>query len=393
MSTDPRILNLLSRSIDNIVDKSHLENRLTNGGKLRVKLGIDPTSPNIHLGRSIPLLKLRAFQQLGHQIVLIIGDFTAVIGDTSDKASERPALSKETVEINAETYIKQFSKLVDISKAEIRYNSEWLNKVSYTELCEQAGNFSVNDFISRSNIKDRLDRGSRVSLREVLYPLMQGFDSVSVKADVELGGADQWFNLLAGRDMQKYYKQASQDILTTILINGLDGRKMSSSWGNTINLTDDADTMFGKVMSLSDELIIPYYTHCTEINVEKIETYAVALKNTEISPIDLKSMLALEITRMYCGKEQAKNAAETFVSVIRNKEVPTDIIIHKVTHNSILNVLVETKIAKSRSDARRLIEQKGIKINKIICENTDKTVSTNDIIQKGNRTFVKVDLE
>ncbi len=272
MSKETLIQDILTRSVDNVVDKEHLEARLKSGDKLRVKLGIDPTSPYLHIGRAIPLLKLCHFQELGHQIIFLIGDFTAVIGDTSDKDAERPMLSKDVVQENLRTYLDQARKVIDVDQAEIVYNSEWLSKLSYEEVGEQAEVFSVNDFISRSNIKDRLDKGGRVSLREMLYPLMQGYDSVAVKADVELGGADQWFNLLAGRKLQKQYAQEPQDIVTTVLLEGLDGRKMSSSFGNTINLTDKPKEMFGKVMSLRDELIGLYFEHATLLSIDQVRT-------------------------------------------------------------------------------------------------------------------------
>lgn len=197
---------------------------------------------------------------LGHNIILILGDFTGVIGDTSDKDSERPMLKNEQVKKNMESYIQQAGKIINLDECEIHYNSEWLGKLSYNELCEQADVFSLSDFISRENIKKRLDAGKRVSLRELLYPLMQGYDSVAIKADVEIGGTDQRFNLLAGRELQRHYGQEPQDIITNPLIEGLDGRKMSSSWGNTVNLFDSPNDMYGKIMSLKDEFIIKYFT-------------------------------------------------------------------------------------------------------------------------------------
>lgn len=383
------INSILTRSIDNVVSKESLEKKLSSDKKLRIKFGIDPTSPNIHLGRAIPILKLKKFQELGHQIVLIIGDFTGVIGDTSDKDAERPMLSKEQVKENLKTYIEQFSKLVDIDKAEIRYNSEWLSKLSYGELSEQANVFSVNEFISRSNIKDRLDKGGRVSLREVFYPLMQGYDSVAIESDVELGGADQWFNLLAGRTLQKHYGQKPQDILTNILIEGLDGRKMSSSWGNTINLTDEPKEMFGKVMSMKDEQIITYFMHCTEVPLEEIKQYTKELKKGA-NPIDIKDKLAFEITRMYWGEKGAKEGQEHFNSVVRDKKKPTDIKELVVKAKNIIDVLVETKLLSSKSEARRMVNQKGVKINDKVVDSLEEEVKRGDIVQKGKRNIIKI---
>ena len=274
-----KINEILTRGVDEVIQKEDLENKLLSGKQLRIKLGIDPTSPNVHIGRSIPILKLRDFQELGHQIVLIVGDFTGIIGDTSDKESERPMLTQEEIDINKKKYFDQVGKLLDMDKVEFRYNTEWLEKLTYREIGEHADQFSVADFIARDNIKRRLDAGKRVSLREVLYPLMQGYDSVAIGADVEIGGTDQRFNLLAGRTLQPKFGQEAQNILMTTLINGTDGRKMSSSWGNTINLTTPAKEMYGKVMSVNDSELITYFTMCTRDPLEEVEVIQKGLES------------------------------------------------------------------------------------------------------------------
>ncbi|MCE9628634.1 MAG: tyrosine--tRNA ligase [Candidatus Vogelbacteria bacterium] len=384
------IAEILTRSVDNIVDRAHLEARLKAGEKLRVKLGIDPTSPNLHIGRAIPLLKLRKFQDLGHQIIFLIGDFTAVIGDTSDKDAERPMLSREIVTENMQAYLRQAEKILNINLVEVVYNSHWLGGLLYNEIGEQADVFSLNDFIARSNIKARLDKGTRVSLREVLYPIMQGYDSVAVRADVELGGADQWFNLLAGRKLQKHYDQEPQDILTTVLIEGLDGRKMSSSWGNTINLLDEPKDMFGKVMSLRDDLIGKYFEHCTTLPVAEVKKYQQQLEQGEINPRDLKEILALEITKLYHGEEGAKEGQQYFQTVFRDKGLPEEIPEVKVTSANILDVLVETGLVESKSEARRVIDQGGVRMNDEVVKSVDVEVTPEAIIQKGKRQVVKV---
>jgi len=289
-----KIEELLNRGIEEIIDRINLENKLKSGKQLRIKLGIDPTSPNIHLGRSIPLLKLRDFQELGHKVILIIGDFTGLIGDTSDKDSERSMLSEETVRENLKTYIQQVAKIINVDTSEIYHNSKWLGKLGYMDIGRQADVFSLNEFISRENISRRLEDGKRVSLRELLYPLMQGYDSVEVRADVEIGGTDQRFNLLAGRDIQRFYGQEPQDILTNPLIEGLDGRKMSSSFGNTVNLFDTPNDMFGKIMSLKDDLIIKYFILLTRVEMKTINEYKTHLKDGA-NPRDIKMKLALEI--------------------------------------------------------------------------------------------------
>src|SRR3989338_2278437 len=321
INTDSKKINeLLSRGIEEVIDKSQLEKKLKSGKQLRIKLGIDPTSPNIHIGRTVPLFKLKDFQDLGHQIVLIIGDFTGVIGDTSDKDSERPMLTEKEVKQNLKSYIQQAEKVIDIKKCEVHYNSEWLGKLDYHEIGRQANVFSLNEFISRENIKKRLDAGKHISLRELLYHLMQGYDSVAIKADVEIGGTDQRFNLLAGRELQRYYGQEPQDIITNPLIEGLDGRKMSSSWGNTINLFDSANEMFGKVMSLKDELIIKYFILTTRVSLAEIEKYQKELTNG--NPRDYKIKLAFEIVRFYHSENDAKEAQEYFIKTFSKKETP-----------------------------------------------------------------------
>ena len=385
-----KIEDLLNRSVDQIEVRKNFEESLGSGKKLRIKLGIDPTAINLHLGHAILLLKLKKFQELGHQIVLIVGDFTGVIGDTSDKESERPMLSPDQIKQNMKTYLDQVGKLLDVKKAEIRYNSEWLQKLDYLELSKQADVFSLNEFISRTNIKNRLNKGSRISIRELIYPLMQAYDSVAIKADVELGGSDQWFNLLAGRALQKFYKQPPQNILTVSLLLGTDGRKMSSSWGNTINVLDEPKEMFGKVMSISDDLIIPYFTHCTEKSLTEIKDLEQRLGSGE-NQRDLKEELALTITELYWGKKKAKEAQEYFITVFQNKSAPAKIKKIAVKSTNIVEVLTEIKLARSKTEARKLIDQGGIKINGQVIKKYDTPVKSGNQIQKGKRKWLEIE--
>jgi len=389
INTDSKkITELLSRGIDEVIDKSQLEKKLKSGKQLRIKLGIDPTSPNIHIGRAVPLFKLRDFQKLGHKIVLIIGDFTGVIGDTSDKDSERPMLTEKEVKQNLKSYIQQAEKVIDIKKCEVHYNSEWLGKLDYHEIGRQANVFSLNEFISRENIKKRLDAGKHISLRELLYPLMQGYDSVAIKADVEIGGTDQRFNLLAGRELQRYYGQEPQDIITNPLIEGLDGRKMSSSWGNTINLFDSANEMFGKVMSLKDELIIKYFTLTTRVNLAEIEKYQKEL--TSGNPRDYKIKLAFEIVRFYHSEGDAKKAQEYFIKTFSKKETPDTMPEIKPSNYDIITAMVDSGLSPTKSEARRVIEQKGVRLNEAVVDDIKKTIQKGDVIQKGKRFFVRI---
>jgi len=380
---------VLTRGVDEIIDKDNLEKKLKSGKVLRVKLGIDPTSPNIHLGRSIPLLKLKDFQDLGHQIVFIIGNFTGLIGDTSDKDSERPMLSEERIKENLRNYIEQAAKVIDIDRAETYYNGEWLGELKYLDIGLQANEFSLNEFISRDNIRRRLDAGKRVSLRELLYPLMQGYDSVKIRADVEIGGTDQRFNLLAGRDLQRLYGQEPQDILTNPLIEGLDGRKMSSSFGNTVNLFDTPNDMFGKIMSLKDEFIIKYFTLLTRVDLETIKAYEKDLAGGA-NPRDIKLKLAHELVRMYHDAELADAAQEYFIKTISHKEMPEEVVEFKPSEYTLIAILAESGLASSRSDARRNIDQGGIKIDGKVVKDINYEVKPGSIIQRGKFKFLKI---
>ncbi len=385
-----KIKELLTRGVSEVVILKDLKEKLLSGKSLRVKIGIDPTSTNVHIGRGATLLKLRDFQELGHKIVLIIGDFTGVIGDSSDKEQERPALSAETVKNNMRTYIDQISRILDVSKIEIHYNSEWLSKLNYHEISKQANQFSLSEFMARENIKKRFEAGKRVSLCEVLYPLMQGYDSVAIKADIEIGGTDQRFNMLAGRVLQKYYNQDLQNIIMLNLMLGTDGRKMSSSWGNTINIMDDPKDMFGKVMSMPDHIMLDYFISCTRVSLDKIKKYKTALQDTKVNPKDIKMDLAYEITKLFSGELNAKQSQEYFISTFQNKDLPADIKECKLNNKSIVDALIISGLVDSKSKAKTLIGQGGIKIDKQVVKSIDALVKSGNVIQKGKRFFVKV---
>ena len=259
ITDEKKIDEILNKAVEECVDKDILREQLLSGKQLRIKLGVDPTGPKIHLGRAIPIRKLREFQKLGHKVVFIVGDFTAQVGDASDKTDKRPMLTKAKIDENLKDYKSQISKIIDVEKAEFVYNSTWLSKLTFNDVTEMAECFSVQQMLARRNFKDRYDAGVEISLREFLYPLMQGYDSVAVKSDVELGGFDQLFNLKAGRILQEHYGQEKQHILISSMLEGLDGRKMSTSWGNIITIVDEPADMFGKLMSLRDELIEKYF--------------------------------------------------------------------------------------------------------------------------------------
>lgn len=385
VSTDEKKIDeLLSRGVEEVIVKDTLRKKLLSGERLRIKLGIDPTSPDLHIGRAVPLLKLRDFQELGHQIVLIVGDFTAVIGDTSDKDSERPMLAREVIEKNKQSYFKQAGRVLDLSRVETRYNSEWLEKLNYREIGEHADMFSVADFTAREVIKRRLDAGKRVSLRETLYPLMQGYDSVAIRADVELGGMDQKFNLLAGRAMQERLGQRPQDIVMNPLISGLDGSKMSSSRGNYIALTATPSDMFGKVMSMGDDMVANYFELCTRVPLEEIPSILA------LHPKDAKLRLAQEITVLYHGKEAAEKAKVSWENTFSKGEMPSNIPETTVAAGSTY-IDALAAIGESKSNLRRLAEQGAISINgNEVVKDLAAQVPETQTLRIGKHRFLKI---
>lgn len=388
-----KIKEILTRGVEEVIMKESLEKKLLSGRKLRIKHGVDPTSPYLHLGNAIPLWKLKQFQDLGHRIVLIVGDFTARIGDTSDKTSQRPALSKQEVERNMRDYKKQIGKILDIRKTEFVYNSKWLSRLSLSKIVKLASNFTVAQMLERENFMERYQSKKPIGLQEFIYPLMQGYDSVIVKADVEVGGTDQIFNMLAGRTIQRYFGQNPQDVITLTLIEGTDGGKMSKSLGNVISLTDSPDEMYGKIMSMKDELIIKYFILCTQVSLSEIEKIETSLKNGA-NPRDVKARLAKEIVSLYYGKEIAKRAEEEFNRIFKEHKIPDKIPSFKFEASkiNILDLLVKTKLVFSKSEAKRLIEQKGVKINNSPVEDWKKEIELRDgmVVSIGRRKFVRI---
>jgi tyrosyl-tRNA synthetase len=385
-----KIGELLTRGVEEVIDKAHLEAALKSKRKLRVKLGIDPTSPNIHIGRAVVLWKLRQFQELGHQVVFIVGDFTGIIGDTSDKDAERPMLSEAEIKKNLKTYFEQAFKILDKKKTEAHYNSKWLKKLGFLEIGKMANLFGLHEIAARENVARRLTAGKRVSLRELLYPIMQGYDSVAVKADVELGGTDQRFNLLAGRTIQPAYGQKSQDILTTQLMEGTDGRKMSSSWGNVINITQDPNNMFGKVMSINDNLIKKYFVLATRAETREIDEI-MKLAN----PRDQKLILAEKITSLYHGEKKAAAAKDAFISQFSKGELPQDIEIKEfdnIQPMSASDYLTASGLISSKSEGRRLIGQGGIKMNGVVLSEDVSFRPSEEptLFQVGKRKYIKI---
>ena len=347
---------LLTRGVVEVIDKKHLKEKLASGKQLRVKLGIDPTSPSIHIGRAVQLWKLKAFQDLGHTAVFIVGDFTGIVGDSSDKESERPMLTEEQIKTNMKDYLNQAFKILDSKKTETHHNSEWLSKLGYLEISKMASLFSVHEFESREVIARRLKVGQRISAQEMFYPLMQGYDSVAIQADVELGGTDQRYNLLAGRRIQPLYNQEPQDIMMMDLLEGTNGRKMSSSWGNVINIMDKASDMFGKVMSLHDGLIERYFTLCTKVSLGEIA------KIMRSHPKDAKMRLAYEITKLYHGEDMAEEARDNFTKTFVKGGIPEDIKTVRVSKSTpLVEILLKQGLVSSKTEFNRLNKAGAIK--------------------------------
>lgn len=391
-----KIDELLTRGVEEVIDKEDLKKKLLSGKPLRIKLGIDPTSPNIHIGRAVLLWKLKAFQDLGHTAVFIIGDTTGVVGDTSDKESERPMLTKDQVKKNMKTYFDQVFKILDRKKTETHHNSEWLSKLGLHELATISSLFGLHEFSSRDVIARRLRAGQRVSFQELMYPIMQGYDSVKVEADVELGGKDQRFNLLTGRRIQPQYGQEPQNILMMKILEGTDGRKMSSSWGNVINVGDTANDMFGKIMSVRDDLIITYFELATNASYEAIHAYEKQLKAGE-NPKKVKMALASEIVRMYHGDDAAISAEENWEKTFSAGEIPTDIKTVKVKIKiPLVEILIKEGIVASKSEFRRLVEEGAIKFRgkleekKIIDPNT--LADESGALRIGKKRFLRIEI-
>ena len=373
---------IINRGVLETIEKESLIKKLNSGRKLRIKFGIDPTKPDIHLGHTVPLLKLREFQELGHKAVLIIGDFTAQIGDPSGQAAERKPLTEKEVKFNMKHYLEQAGKVLDVKRAEVRYNSEWHNK-SLKNFLEVTKAVSVSQIMKREDFQKRIDSGGDVTILESLYAILQGYDSVMVKADVELGGYDQKLNLLMGRRIQRYFKMPEQDIMTMPLIEGTDGiRKMSKSFGNYIALNDSPQDMFGKIMSVPDSLINKYFIHFTE--AEPVEG----------NPYESKIILGETLVRMYHGEKAALKAKENFVKTFSKKEIPDDIETEEISKDVLMNgttiMLVTIGVAKSNSEARRLINQGAVKVDGRAVSDPNEKRKDGEVVKVGKHKFFKI---
>ncbi len=387
-------LEILKRNVVDLVSEEELLERLKERRPLRVKLGVDPSRPDLHLGHLVVLKKLRQFQDLGHHVILIIGDFTAMIGDPSGRSETRPMLSEDEVRQNAETYAEQAFRVLDPDKTELRYNGEWLFPLSFADVIRLSSKYTVARMLERDDFSKRFKEGIPISISEFLYPLAQAYDSVAIEADVELGGTDQLFNLLVGRKIQEEYGQRPQIVMTMPLVEGTDGKlKMSKSYGNYVAFNDPPEEMFGKLMSIPDTLIIKYMKLMTDIPEEEIEDYERKMKNREINPRDVKLKLAYVITEFFHGSEKARKARDEFIRVFSKRELPSEMEVVEVDPPvPLVDLLVSIGAASSRSEARRLISQGGVRLNgeKITDIHSKIDVDSEKVLRVGKRKFFKL---
>ncbi len=389
-----KISQLLNRGTVEVQVKPDLEKKLLSGKILNIKLGIDPTGSDLHIGHMVVIRKLKEFQELGHKIILLFGNFTGQIGDPTDKTETRKQRTQTELEKNAEHYLDQAKKLLDIKKIEVAWNADWLSPMTFADVVKLSSNFTVAQMLERDMFQKRMEMKAPISLHEFLYPLMQGYDSVALKADVELGGTDQTFNLLAGRVLQKAYGQTPQDIMTVPILEGTDGKiKMGKSTGNYIGVNEEPGQMFGKVMSIPDELILRYFELATSVSAEKLAAVKKALAGGE-NPRNLKIELAKQLVTEYHNPKSAADAEVEFINVFTKKELPEDIELKTFPQNSInvLELLASSGMVASKGEARRLIIQGGVKVNGEKIQSIDEMVDLKNesVIQAGKRKFLRV---
>lgn len=394
---EKKINEVLTRGVENIYpNREILEKILMSGKKLKIYNGIDPTG-KLHIGHSVVLKKLRQFQDLGHEVIVLIGDFTACIGDPTDKLAARKNLTKEQVKENSVDYKRLIGKILDLKKTNVRflYNAEWTNKLKPKDMLELASHFTVSRLLERDMFQNRLKEGKEIYLHEFLYPVFQAYDSVTMDVDMEIGGNDQTFNMLAGRTLMKKIKNKEKFVLTTKLLTDPTGKKMGKTEGNMINLDEKAEEMYGKIMSWPDELISIGFELCANISMEEVEKIKQELAKNKVNPRDYKMQLAFEVTKIYNGEKKAEEAQEHFIKTVQKKEIPEEVESKKLKVKSIkiIDLLVEIKLAISNGEARRLVEQGGVKIDGVVVKDINKIVEITEegiLVQKGKRGFVRV---
>lgn len=394
-------MDLIKRGVFEIIPEEELVRKLEKSSKennpLNIKLGCDPSRPDLHIGHSVVLRKLAQFQSLGHQAILIIGDFTGMIGDPSGRNVTRPALSLEETRVNGQSYFEQASKIIDPKKTKIVYNSEWLSKMSFEDVIKLSSKYTVARMIERDDFTKRFKAGEPISIHEFLYPLAQAMDSVAIKSDVELGGTDQKFNLLVGRDIQREFGIEPQVILTMPLIVGTDGvEKMSKSYNNYIGISEPAKEIYGKTLSIADTLIYNYYELATDIPNDELKKIKLQLDDKNVNPRDIKRQLARTIVKMYYNEQAAVEAEEEFDKIFIKKEVPDEIPEFKLDDNiselGILDLIVKVNCAPSKGEARRLVTQGGVSIDGDKIEDVAAVINLKkeSILKVGKRKFVKI---
>jgi tyrosyl-tRNA synthetase len=407
-----RQLELLLSGAADVIPQEDLVRKLESGRPLRVKLGIDPSAPDLHLGHAVVLRKLRRFQDLGHVAILIVGDFTGRVGDPAGQSETRPMLTPEELEANAETYLEQVGIVLDLDRAEIRRNSEWLAALRFEDVARLAATQTVARLLERDDFAERYRGGKPVSLQEFLYPLMQGYDSVAIEADVEMGGTDQTFNLLVGRDIQRAHGQEPQVAFTMPLLAGTDGtRKMSKSLGNHVGLVEPPEEQFGKVMSIPDEAMPPWFRLCTDLEPAELDAIDAGLADGSLRPDVAKRRLARDIVRLYHGEDAAREAEARFDRIHREREIPDDVpeqgvrrsavVVERKPGVLVLDVAVlladELRLAQSRSEARRLIDQGGVRRDGALVEGYEQRLTEDpdemlvgSVWQVGKRRYARI---
>jgi tyrosyl-tRNA synthetase len=392
MTKQEKINELLSRGVAEVIDKKHLADRLAKGEKLRVKLGLDSNKPDLHVGHAVPLKKMREFQDAGHTAVIILGDYTAQLGDPSDRSEARKIISEKETKRNADAFLNQIFRILDKKKTEVHRNSEWFKKFNFRHVLELLSSTTINQLLAHETFRKRLDDGLPLYSQEIIYPLMQGYDSVMVKADVEFGAIDQKFNVLMGRYLQHTHGQIEQDIVLFPYLTGLDGnKKMSKSIGNTINLTDSPQDMFGKAMTIRDNLIEEYFTLVTKLSAADVKD---AMKHFP-HPRDQKLTLAEQITTLYHGSKAANQAKHKWLTQFSKKELPSDVPEYKIKAGTyqLSKLLVAVGLSVSNSDSKRLLVQRGVKIDQKVAQHESSirlVASQTVILQVGKRKFLKL---
>ena len=391
-------MELIRRGVEEIIPEDALIKKLEKSKKhntpLIIKLGCDPSRPDLHIGHGVVLRKLRHFQDLGHQAVLLIGDFTAMIGDPSGRNKTRPSLSLEEAKANSESYVNQSKVILDIDSLKILYNYEWLNTMKFSDVIELASKYTVARMLERDDFTKRYQSETPILLHEFLYPLAQGMDSVEIKADVELGGTDQKFNLLVGRDLQREYGQEPQCIITLPLLEGTDGvEKMSKTYGNEIGLLDTPEDKYGKIMSISDDMIVKYFRLAADADDQKVEAIKYLLSDSKINPRDVKRELGRAIVKLYHGADEAQAAEQHFDKVIVQKDIPDEMDEVELESDQLLvDIITNAGLTKSKGEARRLIKQDAVKLDGAVCKDINQKLHAGkeSVIKVGKRRFLKV---